>query len=174
MRPKVAIVLGSKSDLATFGEAQELLSALGVEAEVHILSAHRSPQKATAFAREAQARGIEAIIAGAGGAAHLPGVLAAHTIVPVIGVPVAASPLQGWDALLSIVQMPKGVPVATMALGAAGAINAAIFAAQLLAGKYPALRERLCRLKAVMEERVSFSLPEILVALQNDQPDNNF
>ncbi len=163
--PKVAIVLGSSSDLEVFQDARKLLDAFDVEAPVFILSAHRSPKKTIALAGELTEKGIELVIAGAGGAAHLPGIIAAHTTVPVVGVPVAAPPLEGWDAMLSILQMPKGVPVATMAVGKAGAINAAIFAAQVLAFRYSYLEEKLARLKAKMEETVAFKLSQIISGL---------
>ncbi len=163
---KAGLVLGSKSDLAMFGDARELLAAFNIECELHILSAHRSPEKSTQFAKTAEQNGLEVIIAGAGGAAHLPGIIAAHTILPVIGVPVAILPLTGWDSLLSICQMPKGVPVATMAVGAAGAINAALLTAQILAHKYPYLKEKLRQLKATMEDKVAFSSSEIIEVLK--------
>ncbi len=166
MSAKVGLVLGSKSDLAIFEAARELLAAFNIECELHILSAHRSPEQTTRFAKTAGQNGLEVIIAGAGGAAHLPGIIAAHTTLPVIGVPVAISPLTGWDSLLSICQMPKGVPVATMAVGASGAINAAILTAQILALKYPYLKEKLSRLKATMEQRIAFSASEIIEVLK--------
>jgi 5-(carboxyamino)imidazole ribonucleotide mutase len=165
MVAKIGLVLGSKSDKTVFADAQELLAALGIECELHILSAHRSPEQTIKFAKTAEQNKLELIIAGAGGAAHLPGIIAAHTSLPVIGVPIAASPLGGWDSLLSICQMPKGVPVATMAVGPAGAINAALFAAQILALKHPSLKKILAQLKATMERDVAFSVPEIIKGL---------
>lgn len=164
--PKVGLVLGSKSDIATFKEAQELLAAFNIECKLHILSAHRSPEQTTRFAKAAEQNGLEVIIAGAGGAAHLPGIIAAHTSLPVIGVPIAASALSGWDSLLSICQMPKGVPVATMAVGQAGAINAALLTAQILAIKHTYLKQKLKRLKDTMEQKVAFSAPEIIKVLK--------
>ena len=131
--PLVAVVMGSSSDWPTMTKAVEVLQELGVAHEVRVLSAHRMPDEMFAFAESALARGLRAIIAGAGGAAHLPGMLAAKTIVPVLGVPVASRHLAGQDSLYSIVQMPAGVPVATFAIGEAGATNAALFAVALLA-----------------------------------------
>ena len=131
--PKVAVLMGSESDREVMTTAAETLEKYGVECEVVVASAHRTPDKTREYARTAEERGIKVIIAGAGAAAHLPGAVAAHSRLPVIGVPLAGTSLGGLDALLSIVQMPKGVPVATMAIGKAGAINAAIFAVQILA-----------------------------------------
>lgn len=139
----VGVIMGSVSDADTMRPAWELLEALGVPCEKRVVSAHRTPDLLFAYASEAEARGLRAIIAGAGGAAHLPGMVAAKTLVPVLGVPVDATPLRGLDALLSIVQMPKGVPVGTLAIGKAGAANAAILAAQIVALHDPAVRERL-------------------------------
>jgi phosphoribosylamine--glycine ligase len=130
--PKVLIVMGSDSDLPVMEEARNALVELGIECRMTVASAHRSPERATGLAREAQTRGIRVIIAGAGAAAHLAGVMAAHTLLPVIGVPIDSSPLRGLDALLSTVQMPPGVPVATVSVGKAGARNAGILAAQIL------------------------------------------
>ncbi|WP_149196034.1 5-(carboxyamino)imidazole ribonucleotide mutase [Luteimonas suaedae] len=134
--PLVGIVMGSRSDWETMQHAAERLDALGVPHEVRVVSAHRTPDAMFDYAASAQARGLRAIIAGAGGAAHLPGMLAAKTAVPVLGVPVQSKTLNGLDSLLSIVQMPAGVPVATFAIGKAGAINAALFAAALLAADH--------------------------------------
>ncbi len=131
-KPLVAIVMGSSSDLETMQETQKLLKDFGVPFSVSILSAHRTPEPVRRFASQAQARGVKVVIAAAGMAAHLAGVVASHTLLPVIGVPMAGGSLNGLDALLSTVQMPKGVPVATMALGKAGAINAALTAVQIL------------------------------------------
>ncbi len=133
MAVRVGVVMGSRSDWATMEAAATTLAALGVEHEVQVVSAHRTPDLLFAYAESARARGLWAIIAGAGGAAHLPGMLAAKTSVPVLGVPVQSKALQGLDSLLSIVQMPAGVPVATFAIGVAGATNAALFAAAMLA-----------------------------------------
>ncbi len=130
--PKAAIVMGSTSDAEVMALAKEYLQYFGIESEVFTLSAHRTPEQTAEFAKNAEARGFSAIIAGAGMAAHLPGVIASMTTVPVIGVPLAGSALNGVDALYAIVQMPKGVPVATMAIGKAGAANAAIYVAQML------------------------------------------
>ena len=130
---KVAVLMGSESDRKVMEKTAETLEKYGIEYEILVTSAHRTPEKTREYARTAEERGIKVIIAGAGAAAHLPGVVAAHTRLPVIGVPLAATSLGGLDALLSIVQMPNGVPVATMAIGEAGAINAAILAAQILA-----------------------------------------
>jgi 5-(carboxyamino)imidazole ribonucleotide mutase len=141
--PRVGIVMGSRSDWPTLRAAAETLDALGVAHETRVVSAHRTPDRMFAYAEAAAVRGLVAIIAGAGGAAHLPGMLAAKTRVPVLGVPVAGGALGGIDALLSIVQMPKGVPVATFAVGPAGAANAALFAAAMLATSDPALADRL-------------------------------
>lgn len=140
--------MGSASDWETLREAVEILSELGVAHEAQVLSAHRMPDDMFAYAEAARARGIKVIIAGAGGAAHLPGMLAAKTSVPVLGVPVASKHLQGLDSLYSIVQMPRGVPVATFAIGAAGAANAALFAVAMLANEDDALRVRLDAFRA--------------------------
>jgi 5-(carboxyamino)imidazole ribonucleotide mutase len=139
----VGVVMGSRSDWETLRHAVQILAEFGVAHEARVVSAHRMPDDMFAYAESAARRGLRAIIAGAGGAAHLPGMLAAKTSVPVLGVPVGIGPLQGVDALHSIVMMPKGVPVATFAIGAAGAVNAALFAVAMLAGTDPALRERL-------------------------------
>jgi len=149
---RVAIVMGSDSDLRVMKQATDLLSALGVEYEMVISSAHRAPEKTADYVRTAEARGIQVIIAGAGGAAHLPGVLAAYTTLPVIGVPLKAWATDGLDALLSIAQMPPGVPVATVAIN--GARNAGILACQILALSDPALKERLAAYKAQLAQGV--------------------
>ena len=146
--PIVGVVMGSSSDWDTMQHAVQILEQFGVPHEARVVSAHRMPDDMFAYAEGAAARGLNAIIAGAGGAAHLPGMLAAKTLVPVLGVPVATRHLQGVDSLHSIVQMPKGVPVATFAIGAAGAANAALFAVAMLAGDDAALRERLARFRA--------------------------
>jgi len=142
-KPLVGVIMGSRSDLRVMTSAVELLDALGIPHEVRVVSAHRTPDWMFEYARTAEARGLEVIIAAAGGAAHLPGMVAASTILPVLGVPIAATQLNGVDALLSIVQMPKGVPVGTLAIGEPGAANAALLAASILAGSRPELRERL-------------------------------
>jgi 5-(carboxyamino)imidazole ribonucleotide mutase len=137
MSPRVGIVMGSKSDWETMRHAEEMLNRLRIPCEVRVISAHRTPDLLYAYAGEARQRGIEIIIAGAGGAAHLPGMIAAKTILPVLGVPVQSKTLNGLDSLLSIVQMPAGIPVGTLAIGTAGAANAALLAASILAIKYP-------------------------------------
>ena len=146
--PIVGVVMGSSSDWDTMQHAVQILEQFGVPHEARVVSAHRMPDDMFGYAEGAAARGLKAIIAGAGGAAHLPGMLAAKTLVPVLGVPVASRHLQGVDSLHSIVQMPKGVPVATFAIGAAGAANAALFAVAMLAGDDAALRERLAQFRA--------------------------
>jgi len=142
-RPRVAIVMGSSSDWSTMSRAVEVLDGFGVVHHTQVLSAHRMPDEMFAFAEAAHAAGLQAIIAGAGGAAHLPGMIAAKTTVPVLGVPVASRHLSGLDSLYSIVQMPAGVPVATFAIGEAGATNAALFAVALLAAGDPDLHRQL-------------------------------
>lgn len=141
--PQIGIVMGSQSDWSTMTHAAAILSEFGIAHEVRIVSAHRTPDRMADYAKSAAGRGLQAIIAGAGGAAHLPGMIAAMTRVPVLGVPVQSAALAGMDSLLSIVQMPGGVPVATFAIGKAGAINAALFATALLANQDPALAEKL-------------------------------
>lgn len=141
--PRVGVVMGSRSDWETMQHAVERLQRLGVPHEVRVVSAHRTPDLLFQYAEQAAARGLRAIIAGAGGAAHLPGMLAAKTAVPVLGVPVQSKALNGLDSLLSIVQMPAGIPVATFAIGAAGAANAGLFAAALLAYEHPAIAAAL-------------------------------
>ncbi|MBS3800194.1 MAG: 5-(carboxyamino)imidazole ribonucleotide mutase [Thioalkalivibrio sp.] len=141
--PRVGVVMGSTSDWPTMERAANVLDELSVPYEARVVSAHRTPDLLFEYAERALGRGLRAIIAGAGGAAHLPGMLASKTPVPVLGVPVASRYLQGQDSLLSIVQMPKGIPVATFAIGEAGAANAALFAAAMLASQDPALRVRL-------------------------------
>jgi 5-(carboxyamino)imidazole ribonucleotide mutase len=142
-RPLVGIVMGSKTDLETLQAAVEVLDDFGIGYELRILSAHRTPEKVLEWARTAEDRGLQIIIAAAGLAAALPGVVAAQTILPVLGVPIPAAPLAGVDALLSIVQMPKGVPVGTLAIGKAGAANAALLAVGMLANSRPDLRKKL-------------------------------
>ena len=150
--PLVAITMGSDSDYPTMKAAQEALTQLGIISEMSVISAHRTPHEVAAFAETARARGIRVIIAGAGGAAHLPGMVAAYTELAVIGVPVPIGPLQGEDALLSIVQMPKGVPVATVAIG--NAWNAGVLAAQILGAGNPEILDRLRAYKAEMRAQV--------------------
>ena len=142
-QPQIAIVMGSKSDWATMQEAAQILDTLQLPYHVEIVSAHRTPNKLFTFAENAQQNGYKVIIAGAGGAAHLPGMIAAKTLVPVLGVPVKSSMLSGVDSLYSIVQMPKGIPVGTLAIGPAGAANAGLLAAQILAAWDGELRSRL-------------------------------
>jgi 5-(carboxyamino)imidazole ribonucleotide mutase len=156
----VSIIMGSKSDWETMSAASEMLKEFGVAHECRVVSAHRTPDLLAEAAKSAEERGIEVIIAGAGGAAHLPGMTAAHTTLPVLGVPVESRALKGLDSLLSIVQMPAGVPVATLAIGTAGAKNAALLAVSILANKYPELREKLKAFRSeqtrkVLEERLS-------------------
>ncbi|HEX6814202.1 MAG TPA: 5-(carboxyamino)imidazole ribonucleotide mutase [Gemmatimonadaceae bacterium] len=141
--PWVGVIMGSKSDLEHLQPAVDLLTELEIPHEVRIVSAHRTPHWMAEYAGTAERRGLEVIIAGAGGAAHLPGMVSAHTILPVLGVPVPATMLNGLDALLSIVQMPKGVPVGTLAIGKPGAANAALLAAAIVSGSRPDVRERL-------------------------------
>jgi 5-(carboxyamino)imidazole ribonucleotide mutase len=141
--PLVAVIMGSKSDLKTLQAAVDLLAELGVPHEARVVSAHRTPDWMFEYASGAEARGIEVIIAAAGGAAHLPGMVAAKTVLPVLGVPVPATALVGVDALLSIVQMPKGVPVGTLAIGEPGAVNAALLATSIVSRGRPEMRERL-------------------------------
>jgi 5-(carboxyamino)imidazole ribonucleotide mutase len=141
--PIVGVVMGSRSDWDTMRHASEILSELGIAHESKVVSAHRTPERLFRYAKEAEDRGLEVLIAGAGGAAHLPGMLAAITLLPVLGVPIESKTLRGVDSLLSIVQMPRGVPVGTLAIGASGAVNAALLAAAILARKYPAIRAAL-------------------------------
>ena len=141
--PVVGIIMGSDSDLPVLQQAADVCVEFGVPHEVRIVSAHRTPLDMAEYGRTARERGIRIIVAGAGGAAHLPGMVAAHTTLPVIGVPVPTEHLRGLDSLLSIVQMPAGVPVGTLAIGKPGAINAAILAAEIVGGRFPEVRERL-------------------------------
>ena len=152
--PIVGVIMGSKSDHDVLAPAGEILTELGVPFEIRIVSAHRTPQWMAQYASEAEARGIEVIIAGAGGAAHLPGMVAAHTVLPVLGVPVPATMLNGVDSLLSIVQMPKGVPVGTLAIGKPGAANAGLLAASIVSASRPELRERLRAWRASRTQEV--------------------
>ena len=152
--------MGSRSDWETMSAAVEILRSLDIAHEARVVSAHRTPDWLFEYAETASQRGLRAIIAGAGGAAHLPGMLAAKTLVPILGVPVVATVLNGMDALLSIVQMPKGVPVATFAVGKSGAANAALFAAQMLASGDPALQQRLTEWRAARrDEALAGELP---------------
>ncbi|MGH8820601.1 MAG: 5-(carboxyamino)imidazole ribonucleotide mutase [Rhodoferax sp.] len=155
MTIQIGVVMGSASDWDTLQHTVQILQQFGIAHEARVVSAHRMPDELFAYAESAQARGLRAIIAGAGGAAHLPGMLAAKTMVPVLGVPVPSRHLQGVDSLYSIVQMPRGVPVATFAIGAAGAANAALFAVAMLAGDDAALRARLQAFRAEQTEAAS-------------------
>ena len=153
-QPLVAVVMGSKSDYEVLSAAVEVLRALQVPYEARIVSAHRTPDRLFQYAESARERGLRAIIAGAGGAAHLPGMLASKTLVPVLGVPVPTTQLNGLDSLLSIVQMPKGVPVGTLAIGKAGAANAALLAAEILATTDAALYDRVAAWRALRTKEV--------------------
>jgi 5-(carboxyamino)imidazole ribonucleotide mutase len=152
--PLVAVIMGSKSDWATMRQAAELLEEFGVEHECRVLSAHRTPAETAEYVGQAEGRGIEVVIAAAGGAAHLAGVCAAHTLVPVLGVPMESASLKGLDSLLSTVQMPAGIPVGALGIGAAGARNAALLAVAILANSRPELRERLRQFRAKQSEKV--------------------
>jgi 5-(carboxyamino)imidazole ribonucleotide mutase len=153
-RPLVGIIMGSKSDWETMRHADELLTRFGVEHECRVVSAHRTPDWMREYATTAESRGIQVLIAGAGGAAHLPGMVAAYTTLPVLGVPVESHAFHGLDSLLSIVQMPGGVPVATLAVGKAGAANAALFAASILAAGRPELRAKLVQFREEQRQQV--------------------
>jgi 5-(carboxyamino)imidazole ribonucleotide mutase len=153
-RPLVAVIMGSASDWDTMVHAADTLGRFGVAYEKHVVSAHRTPVWMAEFAQGAEARGIEVIVAGAGGAAHLPGMTAAHTVLPVLGVPVQSAALNGLDSLLSIVQMPGGVPVGTLAIGKAGATNAGLLAVAILATSRPELREKLRAFRAEQTAKV--------------------
>jgi 5-(carboxyamino)imidazole ribonucleotide mutase len=154
MQPLVGLLMGSRSDWETLRHAADTLDQLGVPYEVRVVSAHRTPDLLYEYAGTAEARGLEVIIAGAGGAAHLPGMTAAKTVLPVLGVPVESQALRGLDSLLSIVQMPAGVPVGTLAIGRAGAVNAALLAASILGNKHPQVREALRRYRAAQTQAV--------------------
>ena len=158
--PLVAVIMGSKSDWETMSHADSTLTEFGVAHECHVMSAHRTPQLATEFASSAADRGLQIIIAAAGGAAHLAGVIAAHTTLPVLGVPMKSDALNGMDSLLSTVQMPAGIPVATLAIGKPGAINAALFAVAILAIANPDLAKKLKEFRANQEQKIrSTTLP---------------
>jgi 5-(carboxyamino)imidazole ribonucleotide mutase len=154
-RPVVLILMGSKSDWETMRQASETLASFGVAHESRVASAHRSPDLAMGLASGAEARGIEVVIAAAGGAAHLAGVVAAHTLLPVLGVPMESKSLKGLDSLLSTVQMPAGIPVGTLAIGGAGARNAALLAIAILANSRPDLREKLRSYRAQQAEKIA-------------------
>lgn len=149
---KVGIIMGSDSDLSIMKEAVKILDEFDIDSEIVVASAHRSPERAARYAQRAEERGLEVIIAGAGVAAHLPGVMASLTHLPVIGVPISSGPLQGWDSLLAIVQMPPGVPVATVAVN--GAKNAGLLAVQIMAGKHPELSDKFKDYKARMAQEI--------------------
>ena len=152
--PLVAVIMGSKSDWETMRHADEILTRFDVPHECRIISAHRTPRLMAEFAAAAESRGVEVIIAGAGGAAHLPGMVAAQTLIPVLGVPVESHALKGMDSLLSIAQMPGGIPVGTLAIGRAGAINAALLAVAILANSRPELREKLRKFREEQTAKV--------------------
>lgn len=160
--PLVGVVMGSDSDWPTMQAAAVILKDFGVPFEARVVSAHRTPDLLYSYAEEAQGRGLKAIIAGAGGAAHLPGMLAAKTTIPVLGVPVQSKALSGKDSLLSIVQMPKGIPVGTFAIGEAGAANAALFAVAMLANENPELAAKLAAFRQAQTDKVlAMKLPEV-------------
>jgi len=154
MQPLVSLIMGSTSDWETLQHAAETLEQLGIPHEVRVVSAHRTPDLLFEYASSAEERGLEVLIAGAGGAAHLPGMAAAKTALPVLGVPVQSKALNGVDSLLSIVQMPAGVPTGTLAIGRSGAVNAALLAASILGNKYPEYRQALHRYRAEQTDRV--------------------
>lgn len=153
-KPLVGIIMGSKSDWPTMIESSDILEKLGIPAEIKVVSAHRTPDLLFEYAGSAEERGLEVIIAGAGGAAHLPGMCASKTILPVLGVPVQSKTLSGMDSLLSIVQMPKGVPVGTLAIGTSGAMNAGLLAASIVVRKYDQYRDALAKFRENQTEKV--------------------
>jgi 5-(carboxyamino)imidazole ribonucleotide mutase len=159
-KPLVGVIMGSRSDWPTLSKAAEILAELGVPYETRVVSAHRTPDRLVAYARTARERGLRIIIAGAGGAAHLPGMVASMTSLPVLGVPVKSSALSGLDSLLSIVQMPKGIPVGTLAIGEAGAANAGILAASMLANNDAALLKRLDAYRQAQTDAVAESVED--------------
>ena len=159
-QPLVAVIMGSKSDWETMSHTRNMLREFGIACECRVLSAHRTPEETAEFVRTAEDRGIEVLIAAAGGAAHLAGVVAAHTVLPVLGVPMKGWALDGLDSLLSTVQMPRGIPVGTLAIGKAGAVNAALLAVSILAGKRPELAKKLAEFreeqaKKILEEKLN-------------------
>lgn len=153
-KPLVAVIMGSKSDWDTMQGASDMLKDFDIEHECRVVSAHRTPDLMCKFAAEAEGRGLEVIIAGAGGAAHLPGMVAAQTLLPVLGVPIESKVLKGVDSLLSIVQMPAGIPTGTLAIGKAGATNAALLAVAILANQRPALREKLRKFRQKQTDKI--------------------
>ncbi len=160
-QPVVGIIMGSRSDWPTMAKAAEILTELGVPFESKVVSAHRTPDRLVEYAKSARSRGLQVVIAGAGGAAHLPGMVASMTSLPVLGVPVKSSTLSGWDSLLSIVQMPKGIPVGTLAIGEAGAANAGILAASILAGTDDALLKRLDAFRKAQTDSVAETVEDV-------------
>ncbi|RYZ06366.1 MAG: 5-(carboxyamino)imidazole ribonucleotide mutase [Alphaproteobacteria bacterium] len=160
-QPVVGIIMGSRSDWPTMAKAAEILTELGIPFESKVVSAHRTPDRLVEYAKSARTRGLQVIIAGAGGAAHLPGMVASMTSLPVLGVPVKSSTLSGWDSLLSIVQMPKGIPVGTLAIGEAGAANAGILAASILAGTDDALLKRLDAFRKAQTDAVAETVEDV-------------
>ncbi len=166
--PVVGIVMGSDSDWPMVSKATEILRNFGIAFEVRVISAHRTPELASRYATEAESRGLRVILAAAGGAAHLGGVLAAHTVLPVLGIPIAGGALNGLDALLATVQMPAGIPVGTLTLGSAGPVNAAILAVQILATSDDALRQRLHDYKKELQRKVEAGNTKVAAALQQE------
>ena len=156
-KPLVSVIMGSQSDWSTMKEAHQTLSEFEINHECKIISAHRTPLRMQKYAQEALGKGIKIIIAGAGGAAHLPGMISSHSELPVIGVPINSTSLNGLDSLLSIVQMPKGIPVATMAIGVAGAKNAAIFAAEILSLNNSTIRNKIAKWKSKLSKSVDIA-----------------
>jgi 5-(carboxyamino)imidazole ribonucleotide mutase len=169
-RPLVGVIMGSTSDWETLEHASKTLEELGVPHETRVVSAHRTPDLLFEYASSAEGRGIEVIIAGAGGAAHLPGMAASKTVLPVLGVPVESKALKGLDSLLSIAQMPGGIPVGTLAIGKAGAINAALLAAAILGGKHPEIREALRKFRAAQTQRVLANPDPSMFSLGEGKP----
>ena len=166
--PVVGIVMGSDSDWPIVSKATEILRNFGIAFEVRVISAHRAPELASRYATEAESRGLRVILAAAGGAAHLGGVLAAHTVLPVLGIPIAGGALNGLDALLATVQLPAGIPVGTLTLGSAGPVNAAILAVQILATSDDALRQRLHDYKKELQRKVEAGNAKVAAALQQE------
>ena len=170
MKARVGIIMGSSSDWETMQAAADTLESLSIAHEVRVISAHRTPDLLFEYAASARERGLKAIIAGAGGAAHLPGMTAAKTSVPVLGVPVQTKTLGGIDSLLSIAQMPGGIPVGTLAIGKPGAINAALLAAAILGGKHPEIRQALRKFRATQTERVLANPDPSVLSLGQGKP----